>query len=347
MDLWPWLFGVFDRDSWTAIWSIARGEEVMRATSALGLLTCNVRRVLVSACIVFLAIGSSVAAPLEIEYSAFIFAASATSHADIYFRDDYQYGGGVVPRGEAEFRVRHEKVSVRELRLTVLNKARLTNERPDDDAIGIVWKGTTYPLAAADDLVLPLMKFIDRGAFIAFTMPFAAFNQEYFRDNQLLYDRQSEGYVAKEFVPYANFLCAIDATRGIRDLPARLRDNILQNTNRTGVNGWVRRGSYVNADFHVRYQVFLETAEKGHVANVGGLPLRYRWNIGQGGAVIHDVQVFAFPDRKKIRNLKAYEHQYSAVLFFQTAAILRQFHEENPDEFTRFSNEVSQALAKR
>ena len=212
-----------------------------------------------------------------------------------------------------------------------------------------MWKGATYPLAAADDLVLPLMKFIDQGAFIAFTIPVAGVNEEYFRDNQLLYDRESEGFVAKEFVPYANFLCVVDSTKSvqIRDLPARLRDNILQNINQTGVNGRVRRGSYVNADFHVRYQVLLETVENRNVANVGGLPLRYRWDIGQRGAVIRDVQVYAFPDRKKIRNLQAYECQYSSVLFFQTAAILRQFHAENPDEFTRFFNEVSQALDKR
>jgi hypothetical protein len=253
---------------------------------------------------------------------------------------EFRFGGGVVPRGAAEFlSPTHEKLNANQLQLVILDKTKLSNGRPDYDAIGIRWKGNVFRVTMQDDLVYPLMKFIKRGSFIAFTVPMAGFDEAYFTTNALIEVTNVGGFVAKEFLAnsHASFLEDVDLDTTDESMPSELEKMIKGDVNKgNGKLGKV--GSYVNCDFHVKYQVFLEDANGHRVADVGGLPLRYYYNVAtDGSAIVDGVGVFTFPS-------KEFDIQYRAVLFFQAAAILRQFSQDNPKEFDRFMKEVGDAL---
>lgn len=260
-----------------------------------------------------------------------------------FFRVHGRYAGGVVPRGMAEFLSPAKvRLSARQLKLVIIDKAKLRNDQPDYDAIGIQWKGNVYKLSAQDDLIYPLMKFIQRGSYIVYTLPIVDYDEDYFRNNHLV--NIGAGYIAKEFVSdgLAEFLEDVDFIEDTdtEEMPDSLKARIIKQAN-TGIGEFVRFGTYVNADFHVKYQVFLDNAGGKRVADVGGLPLRYYWNVAEDGSVIVDnVKVFKFPEEE-------FDLQYRAVLFFQTAAILRQFKQDNRPEFDRFLKEVGKITWKQ
>ena len=295
-----------------------------------------------------LVVSSAIARIRRIEISTYIHpgpAASAAARA--YFPGQGRLGGGVVPRGSADFlSPEKEKLRAGQLKLVILDRAKLRNNRPDYDAIGLQWNGNVYQLSTQDNLIYPLMKFIKRGSYIAYTIPVAGYNKDYFDNNHLVpfrnVGRLGMGYVAEEFksTPHAGFLEYVDFARAEvitnYNLKARiLRDVRRGNGQRAGI------GSYVNADFHVTYQVFLDNVGGKKVADVGGLPLRYHWVAPKrGSAVVRDVEVFKFPETE-------FDEQYRAVLFFQTAAILRQFMKDNRPEFDRFMKEVGDLVGER
>lgn len=265
---------------------------------------------------------------------------SSPVEAASYFRVHGAYGGGVVPRGTAEFlSPAKARLSAGQLQLVILNKTKLANNRADYDAIGIRWQDKVYQLTTQDDLLYPLMKFIQRGSYIAFTIPVAKFNKKYFEQNGLLPYRNA--FVAKEFQidSHKEFLAYTDVDTKTEAIPVNLKVNIVKEANKSIV-AFASPGTYVNADFHVKYQVFLDLVKGKSVADVGGLPLRYHWYIGKNGSsIVHNVEVFKFPE-------KELSLQYRAVLFFQTAAILRQFKRDNPREFDRFLIEVGRVIGK-
>ena len=258
-----------------------------------------------------------------------------SSGARSYFPRQFRFGGGVVPRGSAEFfNPTGERIGASQLRFVVLDKAKLSNNRTDYGAIGIRWNGDVYQLSVPDDLIYPMMRFIERGSYIAYTIPVAGYNKAYFKRNALV--EGGGGYVAKEFEDIADFLGDVDLDFEVEQLREDLKAKIMRDVNTTR-NGTLKKaydmGSYVNADFHVKYQVYLEAKGK-KVVDVGGLPLRYYWNIARdGSAVLDDVEVFRFPEEQ-------FDTHDRAVLFFQTAAILRQLRQDNIVEFNRFLKEV-------
>lgn len=296
-----------------------------------------------------------------------------------YFPLHGRYGGGVVPRGSADF-LSPAKVTLGagQLQLVILDKAKLRNDRPDYDAIGIRWKGNVYTLSTQDDLIYPLMKFVQRGSFIAYTMHEENDDDDprrrvasqraakaYFQSQGLrltlggLECYMADCYVAKEFEsdPHTEFLSEIDLKTKMERMPAdadaiKLSEMVMRDLKGgsgplTGLapdpfNDSLVSASWVNADFHIKYSVFLDNVDGKNVADVGGLPLRYHWKSerkrdGTVETSVHKVDVFKFPEDEV-------SLQYRAVLFFQTAAILRQFSEENPLEFRRFLREVGTVM---
>jgi hypothetical protein len=269
--------------------------------------------------------------------------------AGAYFTKVFRYGGGVVPYGSAEFiSPTNAKLTAGQLQLVILDKSKLRNNRTDYDAIGIRWQGKVYQLATQDDLVYPLMKFVQRGKYVAYTIAVAGFSKAYFNESGLvdvgdmsLNGRTFNTYATKEFqaAPHVKFLQQIDLNTKVEALPANVKTMIIKD-----VKGAKRLSpearsviSYVNADFHIEYKVFLDSANGKRVIDVGGLPLRYQWATAKGGAIIKDVYVFQFPTRQ-------FDLQDRAVMFFQTAAILRQFHKDNPQEFNRFLLELGAVI---
>ena len=266
-----------------------------------------------------------------------------SSEARIYFSGHGRLGGGVVPRGSAEFiGPKNSVLNIKELQLVVFDKTKFRNSQTNYDAIGIRWKENIYELSAPDDLIYPLMRFIQRGSFIVYTVPVAGVDQKYFENNALRpyrkIPRLGQGYVAKEFLgtPYAALLEATDFADTKRIDP-KLETSIVSMSNTgLGRGEFTGVGSYVNADFHVKYKVFLVESKNGkRVVNVGGLPLRYFWRAAREGrsVKVNRVEVFRFPT-------EPFSRQDQSVMFFQTAAILRQFHNSNRTEFNRFLREV-------
>jgi hypothetical protein len=262
-----------------------------------------------------------------------------------YFAGEFRYGGGVVPRGNAEFLSPTKlKLSARQLQLVILDKAKLANDHTDYDAIGISWNGQSYKLAAPDDFILPLMQFIQRGSYIIYTLPVAGFDKAYFQRNGLLPFRKVNveghvfmGYAAKEFksIRQKEFLQNVDFANTTRMAKTTKASIIADIRNRVrGSNQPASAfGTYVNADFHVKYHFYLNS--KSRVVDSDGLPLRYAFSVATDGtAIIRDIEVFAFPTTP-------YDSQDRAVLFFQTAALLRQFHDDNRPAFDRFLKEVA------
>lgn len=296
-------------------------------------------RFLFSLLLVLLSVCNTAAGIRRVEISHHIEPSSIA--ASTYFLSHGRYGGGIVPRGVAEFLSPTQvRLSARQLKLVILDKAKLRNDQPDYDSIGIQWNDDVYELSAQDDLIYPLMKFVQRGSYIAYTIP-DEIDAAYFRKNALV--PTLVGYVAKEFnsAPHAGFLYNVDLWTETEEVPLELKDMIMKDVNKSKGDGQLRNpGTYVNADFHVKYQVFLNNANGKRVADVGGLPLRYVWDVARNGStIVSDVEVFTFPE-------KEFDLQYRAVLFFQTAAILRQFSEDNKQEFDRFLKEVGEVMGE-
>jgi hypothetical protein len=297
-------------------------------------------RLLLSLLIVFL-IACSVFSQrrVPVEMSAII---QPSSEAPFYFSRHGRLGGGVVPRGSAEFiGPKNAVLSVNDLQLVVLDKNKLRNNRTDYDAIGIRYKENVYEISMPDDLVDPLMRFIQRGSFIIYTVPVAGGDSDYFAQQSLMkfrnVPRLGMGYVAKEFLgtPYAALLEATDFAKTQR-LDRKLENQIVSRSIAgLGRGDFTGIGSYVNADFHVKYRVFLVTNRGKRVANVGGLPLRYHWRAANRGRAVkvYKVEAFTFPT-------EPFGLQDRSVMFFQTTAILRQFHNANRTEFNSFLREV-------
>ena len=279
----------------------------------------------------------------RIEISALM---QPSSEANLYFQTEGKFGGGVVPRGSAQFvDPQNNVVAARELQLVVLDKAKFRNRRADYNAVGIGWKDHVYELGAPDDLIYPLMKFIQRNKFIIYTVPVAGFNRNFFTDNALRAFRRVEplgmGYVAKEFLgtQYAELLEWTDFAETV-PMSRNLQQQILSHI-KTGPGVFTGDGSYVNADFHVNYKVFLEIEGGKRVVNVAGLPLRYFWFASKtgGGVKVDKLEVFRYPS-------EPLSQQDRSVMLFQTTAILRQFSKTNPKEFNRFLSEV-EGLVRR
>jgi len=151
--------------------------------------------------------------------------------------------------------------------------------------------------------------------------------------------------VAKEFKSKAHgeLLEYTDLYTTTETMDRRLENQIMQEAV-TGNGRLTESGSYVNADFHVKYKVFLEIANRKRIVDIGGLPLRYYWVKATDGSVrIRQVKVFTFPADVGDREARALQDR--AVMFFQTAAVLRQFSRDNPPEFNRFLQELEQLIS--
>lgn len=150
------------------------------------------------------------------------------------------------------------------------------------------------------------------------------------------------GYVAQEFnsANHADFLTDVDLDTETEGMDTKLKATIMRDMSVFNGEPDEWNTTYVNADFHVKYQVFLDIDNGKRVVDVGGLPLRYFYRVALDDitrdeiAKVVDVEVFKFPEEE-------FSLQDRAVMFFQTAAILRQFSQDNKPEFNRFLGEVS------
>lgn len=277
--------------------------------------------------------------------------------AAAYFREEFRYGGGVVPMGTAEFLYQEKnQLDIHQLELIILDEGRLRSTQRSYNVIGIKWDDNIYQLTIRNDLIYPIMKFIQRRGYIAYTIPVAGVDQKFFDRNHLVPYKEIDlgpvkklSYVAEEFSSpsHAEFLKNIDIDPSIRtgSMPSKLEKMIMDDINRGKSEKDIGFpiSSYVNADFHIKYKAFLVENKREKFIDVGGLPLRYGWSIAKDrSAIIYGVKIFDCPTEQE-----KYSLQYRAVLFFQTVAILRQFFWDSRQEFDRFLIEVSDSLGKQ
>ena len=286
----------------------------------------------------------------KVEVSSFIVPSSVEARNN-FVPIHARFACGVVPRGSAVFLSPSKvRLSANQIGLVILDKTKLKNDQMDLDVIGIQWNSENYELSVPDKLIYPLLKFIQREAYIAYTIPQLGIDTSYFQENLLIkedseyaYD-SSQGYVAREFnsPELIDFLRSVDISTDADDsLPSELKQSILKDVNKNP--SWdaldiEQYGSYVNADFHINYQVFLDNNGSKKTADVGGLPLRYHYDLrGNNILVIDEITMFNYPEEE-------FDLQYKAILFFQAAAILRQFYRDNRQEFNRFFKEIEGAV---
>lgn len=275
------------------------------------------------------------------EMSSFINFSSQRASVGFFGSGEFMYSGGVVPRGLATFlRPDGTRINGKDLGLAIINKSKFANRISDFDAIGIKYGNEVYKISMDDKLLYPLMKFVKSGTYTAYTIP-PNYDAEYFRKKEFV--EWNDAYVAREFEGHELFLDAVDLDTEIESLPLEMEKKIVQSFDTLYSNRELNQsksGSYINADFHITYQVFLETMDGEKVADIAGLPLRYYYGVNSSNQpIIRQVKIFQFPEDE-------HSLQYKSTVFFQAAAVLRYFKHKNPAEFARFMNEVAIALTK-
>ncbi len=232
----------------------------------------------------------------------------------------YRYGGGVTPWGSVRYMHDGEVIPNSEIDLAIV-----------DEDLTVRWRDESYSVESAPVSPCHIAHFVERGSPIAFTIPVAGRDSAYFREHKLR--SMGAGYVATEFrsPAEANFLRSVDLATDTEDLPSEIEKQIIQDVyGESDAPEYDEMGSYVNADFHVVYTVHLMNDDGRRWVDIEGLPLRYYWDVGAGGAgLITGVNVFAFPVDGED------SIQYQSILFFQTTALLRQELADDPEGFER------------
>lgn len=245
-----------------------------------------------------------------------------------YFHSEhYLYGGGVTPRalGTSFTDAKGGMINPTEIALD------FNTTRPSNGKITLNWRGDSYVLPLQDEMICPVFQFVSRDSYILFTIPVVKQSDEYFTKNNLR--KVNGGYVADEFKDpqMISLFENIDLFTVTDDLDPLLEHQIKNDINQRpggGTPAAEQEGTYVNADFHVRYDARLLKHASQNAVDIAGLPLRYYWDIGSDGkAIVTSVQIFRFPTNEQ-------SLQYAAVILFQTIATLRQIRTANPSRFS-------------
>jgi hypothetical protein len=99
-------------------------------------------------------------------------------------------------------------------------------------------------------------------------------------------------------------------------------------------------GSLINTDAQVRYRVYLEAST--HRVEIGGVPLRYFWQLDQSGAAgvfAVDELAQSWPAGTILTDWSAPHPaptQYDVVNFYQVSGLFRQLHLSQPAKFDSF-----------
>lgn len=248
---------------------------------------------------------------------------------------DFIFAGGVVLRGRAVFLEDKKQINVNQLNLQYSRTDQLKG-----GSVAVIYQGKSFALEIPERTICPLAQFVNRDGIIAFTVPVVAFDADYFAKNNLI-ESNEDDYVAKEFFDagLADFLEKVDLDTLTVPLEREWQTKIktdINGKNGGAVNKWVKPGTYVNADFHITYQALLVEKTGRLIVDIAGLPLRYHWDVGSNGAILNKIEIYAFPQEKQ-------KLHYEAVLFFQNAAIFRQFKLDKPADFNRFASEACEA----
>jgi hypothetical protein len=284
---------------------------------------------------------------VEPQPSTFINAANARSGAMLFGRSGaFMIAGGVVLGGTATFLLEHNGADV------PVAADRIHPVAGPDGAVSLAYAGQSYAVQMPAGLACPLGQFVARDGIIAYTIPkfMDADSRRAMMRAGLKHHR-----VAQEFdgTPFEPLLRAADFAK-TAPLPSGIAEALTSGMNNAnGLNGFVIQaadgtnmpiGSLINTDAQITYRVYLMQGR--HQTEIGGVPLRYFWQLDRSGAAgVFAVEAFAqdWPAGTRLSDLSApgtKASQYDIVNFFQVAGLFHQLQLTNPVQFQAFVETV-------
>jgi len=277
---------------------------------------------------------------IEPQTASFVNPSAGPEARDLFGRSGYfMIAGGVVLGGTAGFYIEQNGTD------TPIPASAVTLAAAQGGGVTLTYNGVAYHLAMQPSLACPLGKFTARDGIIAYTIPkfIGPEARHAMRQAGLVRHR-----IASEFdgTPFEALLHAADfaPTKPLAPDIAHALSATLNNAN--GLEGFVvdaadeidkPTGSFINTDAQVRYRVYLMAGTAR--AEIGGVPLRYFWELDRGGAAgVFAVDEFAqnWPKGTALSLPGAAPTQYDIVNFYQTAGLFRQMHLTNAAAFSGF-----------
>ncbi len=281
---------------------------------------------------------------IEKQTASFVDPAAGAAAQQLFGRSGYfMIAGGVVLGGTANFYLERNGTD------TAIPASAIRLATSHDGDVTLTYAGATYHLAIQAGLACPLAKFTARDGIIAYTIPkfIDPESRHLMREAGLVRHR-----IAREFdgTPFETLLHAADfaVTTPLppdiaRALTATVNDaNGLRDFVLTAADELKKPiGSFINTDAQVRYRVYLIAGTAR--AEIGGVPLRYFWEMDRGGAAgVFAVDQFAqnWVPGTALTNFTAtgaQPTQYDIVNFYQTAGLFRQLHQTDAAAFDSFT----------
>ena len=293
-----------------------------------------------------LAAGAAGQVRREPEVAATVSPDTSQFGASLFARDgDFLIAGGVVLHGNANFSLEENGQRVR------VAADDVTPIAEPDGRVALGYHGGVYQMGMPAGLACPLGRFVARQGSIAYTVV------HYMDDDSprsLLRAGLVRHKLAREFAGtrFEPLLRAADFA-ATEKLPDGMGASIAATINGgNGIGAFLVNtsfgddegvGSFVNSDFQVTYRTYLMAGD--HRVEVGGVPLRYYWQLNHGGgAGVFSVEALAqnWPQSAQLSDIKAAPTQYDVVNFYQVAGVFRQLQQTSPATFGKF---VEQACA--
>ena len=274
--------------------------------------------------------------------ASFIDPSATPSAARLFERNGiFRVAGGVVLGGSTAFAAETGTAT------QPISDSALAIEANGQGGAALRYAGAVYPIRMPTGLACPLARFTARNGLIAYTVP--RFLDEDGR-RSLLNLGIVRHRIAHEFngTLFEPLLHAADFAQ-TTPLPAAIAQPLIAAVNHiNGVNSLIVLasdedpvGSMLNADVQVRYHAYLDTSH--HTLEMSGVPLRYFWQYGLGGAAnVFSVEALAQTWAKGagLSAPGAPPTQVDIANFYQSAGLFREMHLADAAGFAAFTEKV-------
>jgi hypothetical protein len=251
----------------------------------------------------------------------------------------FMIAGGVVLGGSADFFIERNGTD------TPVPAQSVALAAAPDGSVRLRYGAASYAVGMPAALACPLARFVARDGVVAYTVP-------KFMDTDsrhaLMRLHIKHHTVAEEFdgTGLEPLLRAADFAATVPLSPPLARDLSASLNHANGLDSFVVNaaeedarpiGSLINSDIQVRYRVYLQPAT--HTVDIAGVPLRYFWELNQGGSAgVFAVAALAqnWPAGSHLSAPGEAPTQYDAVNFYQVAGLFREMHVTAPAGFEAF-----------
>ncbi len=299
---------------------------------------------LATCCLIALAAKTPAAAQVRTQPdpTTFIDPSATPAAAQLFERNGiFRVAGGVVLGGRTNFVVQNGAANQ-----PIADSAIQLQADAQGGAV-LRYAGADYPVRMPAGLGCPLARFVARDGLIAYTVP--RFLDEDGR-RELMRLGIVRHRIAHEFnnTGLEPLLRAADFAQ-TKPLPSTLAEPLIAALNRiNGVNALVVLasdedpiGSMLNADVQTRYTAYLDSVH--HTMETAGVPLRYFWQYGLGGAAqVFSVEALAqnWQTGASLSAPGAPPAQVDVANFYQSAGLFREMHLADGPGFAAFTEKV-------